>query len=95
METMVKLVKTKVLILGVSGVGLELCKNLILAGPNSVVIWDNEISTENDLEWNYYLNKNDIGKLAKSLSVITHLQELNSYVNVHVSNKNSLHDFCL
>ena len=30
---MVKLVKTNVLILGMSGCGLEVTKNLVLAGP--------------------------------------------------------------
>lgn len=33
LETMMKLTKTKILLLGLSGVGLELSKNLILAGP--------------------------------------------------------------
>jgi ubiquitin-activating enzyme E1 len=56
LETMHKLVKMKVLVLGVSGVGLELCKNLILAGPESVTIWDNRKSTSSDREWNYYMN---------------------------------------
>ena len=37
---MVKLVKTNVLVIGLSGVGLELAKNIILAGPKSVTIWD-------------------------------------------------------
>ena len=35
-----KLIQTKVLIIGVSAVGLEISKNLILAGPKSVDIWD-------------------------------------------------------
>lgn len=37
---MVKLVKTNILVLGLPGVGLELSKNIILAGPKSVTIWD-------------------------------------------------------
>jgi ubiquitin-activating enzyme E1 len=41
---MLKLAKTRVLLLGLSGVGLEIAKNLILAGPKSVVIFDNKIT---------------------------------------------------
>lgn len=40
-ETMSKLVKMRVLILGLSGVGLETAKNLILSGPKAVSVWDN------------------------------------------------------
>lgn len=37
---MTKLVKTNILIIGLKGVGLEIAKNVILAGPKSVTIWD-------------------------------------------------------
>lgn len=40
---MSKLVKMRVLVVGVSGVGLELCKNLILSGPKSVGIYDDRL----------------------------------------------------
>ncbi len=53
---MTKLIKTNILVIGLSGVGLELTKNIILAGPKSVTIWDTRHCVEQDLEWNYYLN---------------------------------------
>jgi len=40
METMGKLIKMKVLIVGMRGLGVETAKNLILAGPNSVDLHD-------------------------------------------------------
>ena len=40
LETMGKLVKMKVLIIGVRGLGVEIAKNLILAGPKSVTLYD-------------------------------------------------------
>jgi ubiquitin-activating enzyme E1 len=40
METMSKLVQMRVLISGMRGLGAETAKNLILAGPKSVVIHD-------------------------------------------------------
>jgi ubiquitin-activating enzyme E1 len=40
METMGKLIKLKVLIVGCRGLGVETAKNLILAGPAQVDIYD-------------------------------------------------------
>jgi len=54
METMGKLVKMKVFICGLRGVGLETAKNLILAGPNKVTISDDNIVTINDLGSNFF-----------------------------------------
>ncbi len=43
METMSKLVQLKVLIVGLRGLGVETAKNLILAGPKSVTLYDPSI----------------------------------------------------
>ena len=40
LETMGKLIKMKVLIVGMRGLGVETAKNLILAGPASVTFYD-------------------------------------------------------
>lgn len=40
LETMGALIKLKVLIVGVKGVGVEIAKNLILAGPKAVTLAD-------------------------------------------------------
>lgn len=40
METMSKLVELRVLVYGMKGVGVEVAKNVILAGPKSVSIVD-------------------------------------------------------
>ena len=40
LETMGKLAKMKVLIIGARGLGVEIAKNLILAGPKSVTLYD-------------------------------------------------------
>ena len=39
-ETMGKLIKMNVLIVGARGLGVETAKNLILAGPKSVTLYD-------------------------------------------------------
>ena len=52
-EAMGKLVKLRVMILGLRGVGVETAKNLILAGPGAVTLWDNETLTISDLGSNF------------------------------------------
>ena len=49
-----KLVKMKVFIHGLRGLGLEIAKNLVLAGPKEVVIHDDELVAINDLASNFY-----------------------------------------
>ena len=39
-ETMSKLVNMKVLIVGLRGLGVEIAKNLVLAGPGAVILHD-------------------------------------------------------
>jgi len=65
-----KLIKMKVFILGLRGVGLETAKNLILAGPNTVTICDDNLVTMGDLGTNYYADKPDVGKTKRSHSVV-------------------------
>jgi ubiquitin-activating enzyme E1 len=60
MKAMNKLVKLRVLLVGLGGLGLETAKNLILSGPKAVTIFDSRATTTSDLEYNYYLNNSDI-----------------------------------
>ena len=39
-ETMAKLKQLDVLVIGMRGLGFEITKNVVLAGPRSVTIWD-------------------------------------------------------
>jgi len=50
-----KLVKLKVLIVGLRGLGVETAKNIILAGPASVTLYDPTIARVNDMGSNFYL----------------------------------------
>ena len=52
-----KLSKLKILILYVRGLGIEISKNIILAGPESVTIFDPNITKINDLNSNFYLKE--------------------------------------
>lgn len=51
-ETMRKLITMRVIIVGLKGVGIEIAKNLILAGPGSVVLCDDGL-TEVNIDYYY------------------------------------------
>ena len=53
-ETMGKLIKMNVVIIGLRGLGIEVAKNLILAGPKTVKIYDPDITRLRDLGSNFY-----------------------------------------
>ena len=81
-ESMQKLSELKILVFGMKGLGIEICKNIILQGPSKVSIFDNTISRSKDLCCNYYLNEEDIGKKRRDESIYLKLQEINKYVKV-------------
>jgi ubiquitin-activating enzyme E1 len=60
MEAMGRLVKLRVLIIGMRGLGVETAKNLILAGPASVTIYDPSLVEIEDLSANFYLSEGDV-----------------------------------
>lgn len=61
-ETMGKLIKMKVLLIGMRGFGVETAKNIILAGPKEVTIYDPTIVTISDLGANFFLTTEHVGK---------------------------------
>jgi len=83
-ETMRKLIKMNVVIIGLRGNGVEIAKNLILAGPRSVQIYDPEITALRDLGANFYLGEAHVGKVSRADACLAQLQELNDYVKVSV-----------
>jgi ubiquitin-activating enzyme E1 len=66
METMGKLIKMKVLVVGLRGLGVECAKNLILAGPASVDIYDPTIVKINDMGTNFYIKEEHVGKVSRA-----------------------------
>lgn len=84
MEMMGKLIQLKVLISGLRGVGLETAKNLILAGPHSVVLHDDNKVAIADLGSNCYLTESDVGRVTRAQASFEKLQELNPHVRLSV-----------
>ncbi|GAB9471650.1 Ubiquitin activating enzyme, e1 family [Globisporangium polare] len=85
LETMAKLVKLRVLIVGMQGVGIECAKNLILAGPGAITLHDDGITEVKDLGSNFFLSEQDIGH-PRATAVSHKLAELNKMVTVSVHN---------
>ncbi|MCJ7638056.1 MAG: ThiF family adenylyltransferase [Nitrososphaeraceae archaeon] len=83
-DAMQKAAVSKVLISGLSGLGVEIAKSAILQGFKSVTIHDTGHITQNDLSTNYYATKRDIGKNKAEVS-FRQLSELNNYVEVDYS----------
>ena len=86
MEAMGKLVQMNVLIGGMRGLGVETAKNIILAGPKSVTLWDPTIVNLSDLGTNFYLKESDIGITRRDQASLEQLTQLNPYVTVSVCN---------
>jgi ubiquitin-activating enzyme E1 len=83
-ETMGKLIKMNVLIIGQRGLGVEAAKNLILAGPKSVTMFDPTLVQWSDLASMFYVKESDVGKVSRAQATRGKLQELNPYVSVRV-----------
>jgi len=82
LETMGKLIKMKVLIVGMRGLGVEIAKNLILAGPQSVTLYDPTEVTVADQGSNFYISQEHVGNTTRAEASMSQLQELNPYVQV-------------
>jgi ubiquitin-activating enzyme E1 len=66
MEAMGKLVKMNVAIVGLRGLGVEIAKNLILAGPASVTLNDESLVQIEDLGANFYCEEQHVGKVTRA-----------------------------
>jgi len=106
MEAQRRMMSSSAVIIGISGLGVEIAKNIILAGISSVTLCDPEVPNSFDLGGNFYLGEEDLNKCDESdggndndakkgraALCIDQLSELNEYVKVDVAtNVKSLQD---
>eukprot|EP00890_Picochlorum_soloecismus_P002580 jgi/Picsp_1/3322/NSC_06161-R1_ubiquitin-activating enzyme e1 len=85
-ESMRRMAAANVLIVGLSGLGVEIAKNVILAGLKSVTLHDSERVAIRDLGSQFYLTESDIGK-PRAEACRHRLQELNNAVSVTTSSE--------
>lgn len=81
-EAQMRMGAANVLIIGLNGLGVEIAKNVILAGVKSVTLHDDAPASYLDLASQFYLTEADIGKPRGPASA-KKLAELNPYVQVH------------
>ncbi|OCF60450.1 ubiquitin-activating enzyme E1 [Kwoniella mangroviensis CBS 10435] len=80
-EAMKKMAASNVLIVGMKGLGVEIAKNVALAGVKTVTIYDPAPTEIADLGTQFFLREEDIGKPRAEVTR-PRLAELNSYVPI-------------
>ncbi|CAL8105724.1 unnamed protein product [Calicophoron daubneyi] len=88
-EGMRRMATSDILIWGLGGLGVEIAKNIVLAGVRSVTLYDQTSVTWGDLSSQFFVGTDDIGH--NKAEVSRHkLAELNTHVTVQVLNKPNL-----
>ena len=84
-ETTAKLIKMKVIIFGLRGVGAETAKNLALQGVGSITLVDNSPISVQDLGLNFFFTEEDISQsMTRATPFAPKLRELNPMCDVKV-----------
>lgn len=84
-EAQQRLSRSRVLLVGCRGLGLEVAKNLALAGLEALHVCDDELSSASDLGSNFYLRPRDVvAQHTRANAMVTHLRQLNQYVSIEV-----------
>jgi len=79
---MKRMAASNVLIVGMKGLGVEIAKNVCLAGVKSVTVYDPAPVEIADLGTQFFLRPDDVGK-ARDDTTVPRLAELNRYVPVN------------
>ncbi|KAF9898243.1 hypothetical protein BX616_004294, partial [Lobosporangium transversale] len=82
-EAMKKMGTSNILIVGLKGLGIEIAKNVVLAGVKSVTLYDPAPVQLSDLSTQFFLTKEDVGQPRDVVSR-PRLAELNAYVPVRI-----------
>jgi molybdopterin/thiamine biosynthesis adenylyltransferase len=82
-----RLVSSKILIIGLGGLGAELAKNIILGGVKSVTLMDPAVVSELDAASQFLVSRESIGKNRAEASVVN-AQKLNPMVKVEADPAN-------
>jgi ubiquitin-activating enzyme E1 len=84
-EAMLKMQNSRVLVVGLGGLGIEIAKNLALAGVKSLGLYDPAQVTLRDLLTQFFLSEGDVGSGRSKAAILAEkLQELNLYVPIDV-----------
>ncbi|RAL14966.1 E1 ubiquitin-activating protein ubaA [Aspergillus homomorphus CBS 101889] len=90
-EAMKRMGSSNVLVVGLKGLGVEIAKNIALAGVKSLTLYDPAPVAISDLSSQFFLQPQDVGKPRAEVTA-PRVAELNSYVPVTVHEGSSLVD---
>lgn len=87
-EAMKRMGASNVLIAGLKGLGVEIAKNIALAGVKSLTLYDPTPAAISDLSSQFFLHLDDVGK-PRAVVTAPRVAELNAYtpVSVHKSSR--------
>ncbi|KAI9821661.1 MAG: E1 ubiquitin-activating protein [Pycnora praestabilis] len=88
-EAMKRMGSSNVLIVGLKGLGVEIAKNIALAGVKSLTLYDPTPASIADLSSQFFLTPKDVGKPRAAVTA-SRVAELNSYTPVSVHPSTSL-----
>ena len=85
-EAMKKMGSSRVLVVGMRGLGVEIAKNIALAGVKSLTLFDPQPAKIQDLSSQFFLHPGDVGQPRADVTA-PRVAELNPYtpVSVHMS----------
>ncbi|KAF9882940.1 hypothetical protein FE257_004875 [Aspergillus nanangensis] len=90
-EAMKRMGSSNVLVVGLKGLGVEIAKNIALAGVKSLTVHDPAPAAISDLSSQFFLNPQDVGKPRAEVTA-PRIAELNSYVPVTIHEAANLVD---
>ncbi|KAI4256740.1 MAG: hypothetical protein LQ352_001981 [Teloschistes flavicans] len=90
-EAMKRMGSSHVLIAGMRGLGVEIAKNIALAGVKSLTLYDPEPAATSDLSSQFFLHPEDVGKPRADVTA-PRVAELNAYTPISVHPSKSLTD---
>lgn len=82
-EAMKRMSASNVLVVGLKGLGVEIAKNIALAGVKSLTLYDPGQAALPDLSSQFFLRPDDVGKPRDQVTA-PRVAELNSYTPVRV-----------
>lgn len=82
-DAMKKMAKSSVLVVGCDGLGVEIAKNIILAGVKAVQLYDPTPCSAADMSSNFYIKETDVmSKTPRADACVADLSGLNPHVTV-------------
>lgn len=88
-EAMKRMSRSNVLIVGLKGLGIEIAKNVALAGVKSIALYDPEPAEISDLSSQFFLRMEDVGKPRATVTA-PRVAELNAYTPISLHSSSSL-----